>query len=98
MSSRVDLCAHRSRYFPYNVSGITAVIEGYAEHDLPLNYVVLDIDWHKEPPESSECNLQRKVKDKRAPTEHSGGDKCLQLLAMHMASRRDGLPLKTWCL
>lgn len=49
----------RSRYYQYNVSGITAVVEGYTAHDLPLNYVVLDIDWHKEPPVSADCNIQR---------------------------------------
>jgi alpha-glucosidase (family GH31 glycosyl hydrolase) len=36
-----------SRYWAYNETGIRAVIEGYESHDLPLNYLVLDVDWHR---------------------------------------------------
>ena len=65
LGGSIPLMPHRaygvwwSRYFPYNVTGITAVVEGYAAHQLPLNYVVLDIDWHAEPPASEGCNIQR---------------------------------------
>ena len=50
-----------SNYFPFNVSGITDVIEGYAAHEMPLHYVVLDVDWHKgsvNPSTVAGCNIQ----------------------------------------
>eukprot|EP01050_Picozoa_sp_SAG11_P007674 SAG11_NODE_647_length_7957_cov_2.900903_11_plen_315_part_00 len=44
-----------SRYWPYNETGIRAVIEGYESHGLPLNYLVLDVDWHKKLGETTGC-------------------------------------------
>ena len=43
------------------MSGITDVIEGYAAHEMPLHYVVLDVDWHKgsvNPSTVAGCNIQ----------------------------------------
>eukprot|EP01052_Picozoa_sp_SAG31_P009375 SAG31_NODE_490_length_14932_cov_9.350300_12_plen_456_part_00 len=49
-----------SNYFPFNVTGISDVIRGYEQHSLPLHYVVLDVDWHREGAETEGCNLQRR--------------------------------------
>eukprot|EP01046_Picozoa_sp_COSAG06_P054264 COSAG06_NODE_9609_length_1859_cov_1.629545_1_plen_332_part_00 len=36
-----------SRYWVYSAKSITQqVIEGYADHALPLNHIVMDMDWH----------------------------------------------------
>ena len=32
-------------------------MEGYDAHDLPLNYLVLDVDWHRENAEVAGCDL-----------------------------------------
>jgi alpha-glucosidase (family GH31 glycosyl hydrolase) len=44
-----------SRYWAYNESGIRDVVEGYEAHNLPLNYLVLDVDWHKKLSETTGC-------------------------------------------
>ena len=44
-----------SRYWAYNETGIRDVIEGYGSHDLPLNYLVLDVDWHRKLTETTGC-------------------------------------------
>eukprot|EP00698_Gefionella_okellyi_P004819 TRINITY_DN1445_c0_g1_i1.p1 TRINITY_DN1445_c0_g1~~TRINITY_DN1445_c0_g1_i1.p1 ORF type:complete len:886 (-),score=199.72 TRINITY_DN1445_c0_g1_i1:45-2429(-) len=45
-----------SRYFPYSETQfVQEVLQGYEDHQLPLNHVVLDMDWHIEPHQSG-CN------------------------------------------
>jgi hypothetical protein len=34
-----------SRYWPYNETGIKDVVENYESHSLPLNMLVMDVDW-----------------------------------------------------
>jgi alpha-glucosidase len=42
-----------SRYWPYNETGIKDVVENYESHALPLNMLVMDVDWHDRPGSTS---------------------------------------------
>jgi hypothetical protein len=43
---RWALGAWWSRYHAYDEAELKELVEGFAEHDLPLDVVVIDIDWH----------------------------------------------------
>ena len=53
LAGRVPLMPFRahgvwfSRYWPYNETGIRAVVADHAEHGLALNMLILDVDWHE---------------------------------------------------
>jgi len=46
MLPRAALGVWWSRYYPYDEAGIMEVVDGYADHKLPLDYLVMDMDWH----------------------------------------------------
>lgn len=37
-----------SRYWPYTAEEFRAIVKEYADHDFPLDMLVLDMDWHEE--------------------------------------------------
>ena len=37
-----------SRYWPYNHTGLTEVLDTYIKQELPLNMLVMDVDWHED--------------------------------------------------
>lgn len=37
-----------SRYWPYSSDDYKAIVKEYADHDFPLDVLVLDMDWHKD--------------------------------------------------
>ena len=41
------LGAWYSRYWPYSSKDYHEIVEGYAQHDFPLDVIVMDMDWHK---------------------------------------------------
>ncbi len=43
---RWALGAWWSRYHAYDEAELKALVDGFAEHDLPLDVVVIDMDWH----------------------------------------------------
>ena len=36
-----------SRYWPYSSKDYHEIVEEYAQHDFPLDVIVMDMDWHK---------------------------------------------------
>ncbi len=41
------LGAWYSRYWPYSSKDYHQIVEEYAQHDFPLDVIVMDMDWHK---------------------------------------------------
>ncbi len=48
MPRRYVLGAWYSRYWPYTSDEYRAIVKEYADHDFPLDMLVLDMDWHKD--------------------------------------------------
>lgn len=48
MPRKYALGAWYSRYWPYSSDDYRQIVKEYAEHDFPLDIMVLDMDWHKE--------------------------------------------------
>ena len=46
-----------SRYWPYSEAAIKDVVRSYETHGLPLNMLVLDVDWHDRPGSCGGCPL-----------------------------------------
>lgn len=42
-----------SRYWPYTSEEYRAIVREYEEHGVPLDVLVLDMDWHSQPPKGS---------------------------------------------
>lgn len=45
---RYVLGAWYSRYWPYTSDDYRAIVREYADHDFPLDVMVLDMDWHRD--------------------------------------------------
>jgi alpha-glucosidase (family GH31 glycosyl hydrolase) len=45
---RYTLGSWYSRYWPYSSDDYRAIVKEYADHDFPLDVLVLDMDWHKD--------------------------------------------------
>ncbi|MBX3358134.1 MAG: DUF5110 domain-containing protein [Phycisphaeraceae bacterium] len=50
---RYLLGAWYSRYWPYTQEDYQRIVEEFDEHGCPLDVLVLDMDWHSEPPKGS---------------------------------------------
>lgn len=46
MPRRYMLGAWYSRYWPYASKDYRAIVQEYADHDFPLDVIVMDMDWH----------------------------------------------------
>lgn len=45
---RYALGSWYSRYWPYSSTDYRQIVDGYSQHDFPLDNIVMDMDWHKD--------------------------------------------------